>query len=99
MRGSCGRSSRRRKALEVRKRQAEIRLAMLEKAYAGLLAGIPQDQMKTVVLATHALSSASVWSHLRDYCGVSGAEGGKIAAQAIELIVEATKARTNTAAA
>ena len=85
--------------LEVRKRPAEIRLAMLEKAYAELLAGIPQDQVKAVVLATHALSSASVWSHMRDYCGVNGAEGGRIAAQAIELIVEATKARARAAAA
>jgi hypothetical protein len=85
--------------LEVRKRPAEIRLAMLEKAYAGLLAGVPQEQVKAVVLATHALSSASVWSHMRDYCGVSGAEGGKIAAQAIELIVEATRARAKAAAA
>ena len=56
--------------VEVRKRPAEIRLAMLQAAYAELLAGIPQDQVKAVVLATHALSSASVWSHLRDYCGL-----------------------------
>ena len=52
-----------------------------------------------MVLATHALSSASVWSHMRDYCGVNGAEGGRIAAQAIELIVEATKARAKAAVA
>jgi hypothetical protein len=36
---------------------------------------------------------------MRDYCGVSGVEGGRIAAQAIELIVEATKARAKDAAA
>ena len=55
--------------VEVRKRPAEIRLDMLKKAYAGLLAGVPEDQVKAVLMATHALSSASVWSHLRDYCG------------------------------
>ena len=56
-------------------------------------------QVKAVVLATHVLSSASTWSHLRDYCGLDGAEGGKIAAEAIELIVEATKARAKVATA
>ena len=85
--------------VEVRKRPAEIRLDMLRRAYAGLLAGLPEDQIKTVVLTTHVLSSASTWSHLRDYCGVSGAEGGKIAADAIALIVEATKAKAKIAAA
>jgi AcrR family transcriptional regulator len=85
--------------VEVRKRPAEIRLEMLQRAYAGLLAGLPEDQIKTVVLATHVLSSASTWSHLRDYCGLNGAEGGKIAADAIALIVEATKARAKIAAA
>ena len=84
--------------VEVRKRPAEIRLDMLRKAYGKLLAGVPERDAKTVLLATHALSSASVWSHLRDYCGVDGAEGGRIAAQAIALIVEATKARAKTAA-
>ena len=84
--------------VEVRKRPAEIRLAMLKRAYAGLLAGIPEEQVKAVVMATHALSSASVWSHLRDYCGLDGVEGGKVAALAIELIVEATKARAKAAA-
>src|SRR5882757_2624527 len=58
--------------VEVRKRPAEIRLEMLKRAYAGLLAGMPEDQIKTVVLATHVLSSASTWSHLRDYCGLNG---------------------------
>ena len=83
--------------VEVRKRPAEIRLEMLRKAYAGLLAGIPDDQVKAVVMATHVLSSASSWSHLRDYCGLTGVEGGKVAALAIELIVEATKARAKAA--
>jgi AcrR family transcriptional regulator len=83
--------------LEVRKRPAEIRLEMLRKAYAGLLAGVPENDAKAVLIATHALSSASVWSHMRDYCGVDGAEGGRIAAQAIEFIVEAVKARANVA--
>jgi AcrR family transcriptional regulator len=85
--------------VDVRKRPAEIRLDMLKRAYAGLLAGLSEDQIKTVVLATHVLSSASAWSHLRDYCGVTGVEGGRIAADAIALIVEATKARANVAAA
>jgi AcrR family transcriptional regulator len=84
--------------VEVRKRPAEIRLDMLKRAYGKLLDGVPEDQVKAVVLATHALSSASVWSHLRDYCGVDGVEGGKIAAMAIERIVEATKARAKPAA-
>jgi AcrR family transcriptional regulator len=83
--------------LEVRKRPAEIRLEMLRKAYAGLLAGIPEEQVKTVVMATHVLSSASTWAHLRDYCGLDGIEGGKVAALAIELMVEATKARAKAA--
>jgi hypothetical protein len=79
--------------VEVRKRPAEIRLEMLRKAYTGLLGGVPEADAKVVLLATHALSSASVWSHLRDYCHVDGAEGGRIAARAIEFIVEAAKAR------
>jgi AcrR family transcriptional regulator len=85
--------------VEVRKRPAEIRLDMLKKAYARLLDGLPEDQVKTVVMATHVLSSASSWSHLRDYCGLDGIEGGKVAALAIELIVEATKARARVASA
>lgn len=84
--------------VEVRKRPAEIRLDMLRKAYANILSGVPEADAKAVLLATHALSSASVWSHLRDYCGVDGTEGGKIAAMAIELIVEAIKARSKPAA-
>lgn len=84
--------------VEVRKRPAEIRLDMLKKAYTNLLAGVPEDQVKTVLMATHALSSASVWSHFRDYCGLDGAEGGRIAARAIELIVEATRAHAKPAA-
>lgn len=85
--------------VEVRKRPAEIRLEMLRKAYASLLAGIPDEQVKAVVMATHVLSSASSWSHLRDYCGLDGVEGGKVAALAIQLIVEATKARARIASA
>ena len=53
--------------------------------------------MEAVVMATHLLSSASSWSHLRDYCGLDGVEGGKVAALAIELIVEGTKARADAA--
>jgi AcrR family transcriptional regulator len=84
--------------VEVRKRPAEIRLDMLRKAYAGLLGGVPEADAKVVLLATHALSSASVWSHLRDYCHVDGAEGGRIAAKAIEFLVEAVKARAKATA-
>src|SRR5262245_52762268 len=83
--------------LEVRKRPAEIRLEMLRKAYAHLLDDVPEADAKAVLIATHALSSASVWSHMRDYCQVDGAEGGRIAAKAIELIVEAVKARARAA--
>jgi AcrR family transcriptional regulator len=85
--------------VEVRKRPAEIRLAMLRRAYAKLLAGIPEEQVKAIVLATHALSSASVWSHFRDYCGLDGVEGGKVASLAIELMVEAAKARVKIVSA
>src|SRR6267154_2261200 len=85
--------------VEVRKRPAEIRLDMLRRAYAGLLADVPEEQVQAVVMATHVLSSASSWSHLRDYCGLDGAAGGKVAALAIELIFEATKARARLASA
>jgi AcrR family transcriptional regulator len=84
---------------EVRKRPAEIRLNMLKRAYAGLLAGVAEEQVKAVVMATHVLSSASSWSHLRDYCGLDGVEGGKVAALAIALMVEATKAHAKLAPA
>jgi AcrR family transcriptional regulator len=83
--------------VEASKRPAEIRLEMLREAYAGLLAGIPEDQVNAVVVATHVLSGASAWSHLRDYCGLDGAAGGQAAALAIELIVEGAKARAITA--
>jgi AcrR family transcriptional regulator len=85
--------------VEVRRRPAEIRLAMLSRAYAKLLAGIPEEQVKAIVLATHALSSASVWSHFRDYCGLDGVAGGKVASLAIELMVETAKARAKVASA
>ena len=73
----------------------EARLAMLRAAYADLLAGVDEDQVNAVVMATHVLSGASAWSHLRDYCGLDGAEGGKAAALAIELIVAGAKARAS----
>ena len=85
--------------VEVRKRPAEIRLDMLKRAYAGLLAGVPEEQVQAVVMATHVLSSASSWSHLRDYCGLDGIEGGRVAALAIALMFEATKARAKVAPA
>ena len=72
--------------------------AGLPLALGALLDGIPEDDVRAVVLATHVLSSASSWSHLRDYCGLDGIEGGKVAARAIELIVEATRARAKQAA-
>jgi AcrR family transcriptional regulator len=85
--------------VEVRRRPAEIRLDILKRAYGRLLAGVPEDQAQAVLLATHALSSASVWSHLRDYCGLDGERAGDISAKAIELMVEAAKARAKPAAA
>ena len=75
----------------------EARLAMLRAAYAGMLAGVAEDEVNAVVMATHVLSGASAWSHLRDYCGLDGAEGGKAAALAIELIVAGAKARASAA--
>src|SRR5689334_12110460 len=72
--------------VDASKRPEEARLAMLREAYADLLAGVPEDEVNAVVVATHVLSGASAWSHLRDYCGLDGAEGGKAAALAIELI-------------
>jgi len=83
--------------VDASKQPAEARLGMLREAYAGLLAGVPEDQVSAVVMATHVLSGASAWSHLRDYCGLDGDEGGKAAALAIELIVEGAKARANAA--
>ena len=81
--------------VDASKPPAEARLAMLRQAYEGLLAGIPEDEANAVVMATHALSGASAWSHLRDYCGLDGADGGKAAALAIELMVEGARARAN----
>jgi len=83
--------------VDASKQPAEVRLEMLREAYAGLLGGIPEDEVNAVVTATHVLSGASAWSHLRDYCGLDGAEGGKAAALAIELIVEGAKARASAA--
>ena len=83
--------------VNVRRQPAEIRLEMLREAYGHLLAGLSEDQMEAVVMATHLLSSASSWSHLRDYCGLDGVAGGNVAALAIELIVEGTKARVDAA--
>ena len=83
--------------VDASKQPEEARLAMLRAAYAGLLGGVPEDEVNAVVTATHVLSGASAWSHLRDYCGLDGAEGGKAAALAIELIVEGAKARANAA--
>ena len=83
--------------VDASKQPEEARLAMLRAAYAGLLGGVPEDEVNAVVTATHVLSGASAWSHLRDYCGLDGAEGGKAAALAIELIVEGAKARASAA--
>jgi AcrR family transcriptional regulator len=83
--------------VEASKRPEEARLGMLREAYAGLLGGIPEDEVNAVVTATHVLSGASAWSHVRDYCGLNRDEGGKVAALAIELIIEGAKARANAA--
>ncbi|HKS64911.1 MAG TPA: TetR/AcrR family transcriptional regulator [Xanthobacteraceae bacterium] len=84
-------------AVDASKQPEEARLAMLREACQGLLAGVPEDEVNAVVVATHVLSGASAWSHLRDYCGLDGAEGGQAAALAIELIVEGAKARAHAA--
>ena len=84
--------------VEVRKRPAEIRLDMLQKAYAGLLAGIPRGPGEGGRVGDpRALQRIGLVAPAR-LLRVNGVEGGKVAAQAIELIVEATKARAKAAA-
>jgi AcrR family transcriptional regulator len=78
---------------EIRKKPNEQRLETLSKLFAGLLPQLPPEQVRMIAVAAHALASASVWSHMRDFCGVQGEEAADAVTFAIGLMTEAAALR------
>jgi AcrR family transcriptional regulator len=80
---------------EIRKKPNEHRLDTLAKLFAGLLPQLPPAESRMIALAAHALASASVWSHLRDFCGVHGEDAADTVTFAIGLMTEAALQRAS----
>jgi AcrR family transcriptional regulator len=78
---------------EIRKKPNEQRLDTLAKLFAGLLPQLPPEQSRMIAVVAHALASASVWSHLRDFCGVQGEDAADAVTFAIGLMTEAATQR------
>jgi AcrR family transcriptional regulator len=78
---------------EIRKKPNEQRLETLGKLFAGLLPQLPPAQVRMIAVAAHALASASVWSHMRDFCGIEGEEAADAVTYAIGLMTEAAALR------
>ena len=78
---------------EIRKKPNEQRLETLCKLFAGLLPQLPPAQVRMIAVAAHALASASVWSHMRDFCGIEGEAAADAVTYAIGLMTEAAALR------
>ena len=78
---------------EIRKKPAEHRLELLAKFFAGILPELPPEQTRMIAVAAHALASASVWTHLRDFCGVHGEDAANTVNLAVALMTEAAARR------
>jgi AcrR family transcriptional regulator len=77
----------------------EFRLSNVEKRKAGIKAaiadavrGLPPKQAKWLAAVIHVLYSGAAWGTMKDYWGLSGTEGGKASAMAIELLLNAARA-------
>jgi AcrR family transcriptional regulator len=77
----------------------EFRLSNVDERKAGIKAaigdavrGLPPKQAKWLAAVIHVLYSGAAWGTMKDYWGLSGSEGGKASAMAIELLLNAARA-------
>lgn len=77
----------------------EFRLSNVAERKAGIKAAIadavrdlPPRQAKWLAAVVHVLYSGAAWGTMKDYWGLSGTEGGKASAMAIELLLNAARA-------
>jgi AcrR family transcriptional regulator len=82
---------------EVRKAPGQRRFEALMRTFENILPGHPADHIKAIAAATHAIASTPAWCHLRDQCGLDGAQAGDVVVLAISLMVEALKGRADAA--
>lgn len=78
---------------EVRKEPGQRRFEALIRTFEKILPDHPAQDIRTLAAATHAIASTPAWCHLRDQCGLNGAQAGDVAVLAISLMVEAVKRR------
>lgn len=76
---------------EFRLSNVEARKAGIKKAIADATRGLPPRQARWIAAAVHVLYSGAAWSTMKDYWGLSGAEAGKAASMAIELLLNAVR--------
>jgi len=77
---------------EFRLSNVEERKAGIKAAIADAARGLPPRQAKWLAAVVHVLYSGAAWGTMKDYWGLSGAEGGKASALAIELLLNAARA-------
>jgi AcrR family transcriptional regulator len=77
---------------EFRLSNVEERKAGIKAAIADATRGLPAKQAKWLAAVIHVLYSGAAWGIMKDYWGLSGAEGGKASAMAIELLLNAARA-------
>jgi hypothetical protein len=70
----------------------EERKAGIKAAITDAVRGLPPKQAKWLAAVIHVLYSGAAWGTMKDYWGLSGAEGGKASAMAIELLLNAARA-------
>jgi AcrR family transcriptional regulator len=81
-----------RQGREFRLSNVEERKAGIKAAIADTVRGLPSRQAKWLAAAVHVLYSGAAWGTMKDYWGLSGEEGGKASAMAIELLLNAARA-------
>jgi AcrR family transcriptional regulator len=77
---------------EFRLSNVEERKAGIKAAIADAVRGLPPRQAKWLAAVVHVLYSGAAWGTMKDYWGLSGAEGGKASAMAIGLLLNAARA-------
>jgi AcrR family transcriptional regulator len=77
---------------EFRLSNVEERKAGIKAAIADAVRGLPPRQAKWIAAIVHVLYSGGAWGTMKDYWGLSGTDGGKASALAIELLLNAVRA-------
>jgi len=82
-----------REGREFRLDKIEERRAAFSAAVAGAVEDLPPRQARWVAAVCHVLLSGGTWLTLKDYWGFSGEESGKAVSMAMELLLNAVRAK------